>query len=242
MLLEKLKYGASWLSTALDEGTKKFIYLLCLPLVDGVFATLLVTGGVESILNMVSVSLTIFAGAGSLAVLFSYAESRKDALRRVVTAAPLLVLGALAVSLIAPAYEQILDLGRMQTVAGVILLIISLEMLEFEKAKKIPPEAVLILGLLFSVKDPGALTLSFEYVIPAFLTSSIALIGLFGASLVDVKRIKLNVVRKGASLVLIIISASMFGLKPPPGLALSVLAVSVVLSLDLEGLDLKTHI
>ncbi|MFB6077340.1 MAG: hypothetical protein ABEK12_04385, partial [Candidatus Nanohaloarchaea archaeon] len=59
----------------LDDGAQRLVLVLCLPLVDGVFATLLVTGALKTFADVVAVALTIFAGAGSLAVLYSHAAT-----------------------------------------------------------------------------------------------------------------------------------------------------------------------
>ncbi|PSG99967.1 MAG: hypothetical protein BRC28_01840 [Nanohaloarchaea archaeon SW_4_43_9] len=107
---------------------RKLIFILCLPLVDGVFATLLVTGAVETFSDIVSVALTVFTGAGALAVLYSCSETRKEATRTVLQAAPYLVVGAILISLVAPIYEQLFFIERLRYAAGLALFAIAVKM------------------------------------------------------------------------------------------------------------------
>jgi hypothetical protein len=52
MVLDELTDGASRHFSAFnplkEEGSRRLLFILCLPFLDGVFATLLVTGAVET--------------------------------------------------------------------------------------------------------------------------------------------------------------------------------------------------
>lgn len=243
MVLEQIADGASRRLSVFDEGTRKLVFITCLPLIDGVFATLLVTGAMETFSSVVSIAVTIFAGAGSLAVLYSYSESRRDALKMVMKAAPLLFAGALLVSMIAPVYEQLLHLERMKYVAGLVLLVIARDMLEIEFLESVSAEAVLLTGIVVSLKNPGSLAFSLEYIVPGLLTVSVAVIGLLAASLVNARSLNIDYVRRGAALVLVMISASMFGVEVPSVLNLALFTVSLAASHQrLQLLDLKPDV
>jgi len=227
MVLEKLSAGAS---RHMDEVTRKLVFLLCLPLVDGVFATLLVSGAIETFSNIVSVALTVFAGAGGLAVLYSYSETKEEARNMVLKAGPLLIAGAIAVSFVAPAYEQLVHLERIRYAAGLALTAIALQMIGVEVAEKFSIPGIVLTGLVLSVKTPSNLAISLEYVYPAAATSIVAVIGLLGASYLGDK-VDIRYIRKGGSIVLGIIAASLFGLSIPSELGLAVLMTSVIFSL-----------
>lgn len=234
MVLDQLSDGASrHLSAYLptNEGSRRLIFILCLPLVDGVFATLLVSGAIDTFSSIVSIALTIFTGAGALAVLYSSTESRQEAKKMVDRAAPVLIAGAVLVSLVAPVFEQLLYVERMSYAAGLALLVISLKMLEVDIAEKFSVPAIILTGLVLSAKNLSAMAFSMEYVIPAVLTAVVALLGLYAASLINPERINLDYIQRGGALVLGIISLSMFGLPIPSGLSLTVFALSVVVSL-----------
>jgi len=234
MVLDQLRDGASRhlkVSGLMNEDARRLIFILCLPLVDGVFATLLVSGAIDTFSSIVSIALTIFTGAGALAVLYSSTESRQEAKNLVDQAAPALIVGAILVSLVAPVFEQLLYIERMSYAAGLALLVISLKMLEVDIAEKFSVHAIIFTGLVLSAKNLSAIAFSLEYVVPAVLTATVAILGLYAASLLNPERINLDYIQKGGALVLGIISLSMFGLPVPSGLSLTVFALSVVVSL-----------
>mgnify|MGYP006875055365 CR=1 FL=1 len=231
MGLDSLTRGAQrQLERYLDERVRKLLLILCLPLVDGVFATLLVSGAIETFSDIVTVSLTIFTGAGALAVLYSTTDSAEDARKLVRHAAPVLVLGALLVSMVAPVYEQLFYISRMQTVAGLALLVISGKMLKVEIVESLSVPAVILTGLVLSVKNPGALNFTFQYVVPAAATALTASAALYAASFLDRDLLDLKYIRRGGGLVLGIIALSMFGVETPSNLALAVFAASLAYS------------
>lgn len=230
MVLDRLTDGASGHSLVPDEDARKLIFILCLPLVDGVFATLLVTGAIETFSDMVAISLTVFTGAGALAVLYSASECAEEAKRMVRQSAPYLVLGAAAVSLVAPIFEQLFFIQRLRYAAGLALIVIAMNMAGIDLAEKLSVPAVLLTGVMLSVKNPGSLVLSLEYVFPALATTSLALIALYGASRLDVSRMNLDYINKGGAIVLTGIALSMYGFSIPSEFSLAVFALSVVAS------------
>jgi hypothetical protein len=244
MVLDSLTRGAQrQLEEHFDARARKLVLILCLPLVDGVFATLLVSGAIETFSDIIAVSLTIFTGAGALAVLYSTTESQEEAREVVKQAAPVLILGAFLTSLVAPVYEQLFYTGRMQTVAGLALLVISLKMLEVDLAEKLSVPAVIITGLVLSVKNPGAMGLTLEYVAPAVATALSASLALYAASYLDRELLDLEYIRKGGGLVLGIIALSLFGVETPSNLALTVFAASLAYSYrplrEMRGLEIR---
>lgn len=231
MDLDSLTSGASrHLLELYDRPTRRLITILCLPLIDGVFATLLVSGAVTTFSDIIAVSLTIFTGAGALAVLYSTSENVEQAKNTVLKAAPVLVAGAVILSLIAPVFEQIFYIGMMRTVAGLALLSIALNMLDVEKASKFPVPAIILTGAILSVRSPQALSFTASYVAPALLTSLSAVAALYAASYIDSSSLDLHYIRRGGALVLIIIALSQFGLKIPSNLGLMVFGASLVAS------------
>lgn len=234
MVLDQLRDGASRHLSGflpLNGDARRLAFILCLPLVDGVFATMLVSGTVDTFSSIVSVALTVFTGAGALAVLYSSTGSSREIRRMVFQVAPVLIAGALAVSLIAPVFEQVVYVSRMRYAAGLALLVIALDISDFGIAEKLSVPAVILTGLVLSVRNLSAVSMSMEYVAPAVLTASVAVLGLYAASFVNPERIDLGYIRRGAAVVLAIISLSMFGLPVPSGLSLTVFAVSIVASI-----------
>ncbi|WP_414837726.1 DUF5794 domain-containing protein [Candidatus Nanosalina sp. VS9-1] len=231
MDLDSLTSGASGqMLDFFDEDTRRLVTVLCLPLIDGVFATLLVSGAVSTFSDIIAVSLTIFTGAGALAVLYSTSETVEEAKRTVAKAAPVLVAGALVTSLVAPVFEQIFYIEMMRTVAGLALLSIALNMLGMEKAKLFPVPAIILTGAVLSIKSPQALALTASYIVPALLTSLSAVAALYLAAYVDSSSLNLHYIRRGGAAVLTLIALSQFGLQIPSNLGLAVFGASVIVS------------
>lgn len=230
MVLEKLTDGASRHLSGFDEGTRRLLFILCLPLVDGVFATLLVTGAVGTFSDILAIALTVFTGAGALAVLYSNSDSFDEAVGMVGMASPVLVAGVAIVALIAPVYAQMFYVERLKYAAGIVLVVIAAEMLDIDFAENFPVPAVLLTGMAVSLKNPGALQFTLVYLQPALLTAFASIAGLLAASTLASRDLKLDYIRRGGSLVLLLIGLSQFGLQLPAELGLVIFAASVAAS------------
>ncbi|WEL22880.1 DUF5794 domain-containing protein [Candidatus Nanohalovita haloferacivicina] len=215
----------------LDDGAQRLLLVLCLPLVDGVFATLLVTGAIQTFSDVVNVALTIFSGAGALAVLYSSADSGREARRMVKQVTPFLLGGALVISLIAPVFASVFYMERLKYATGLAIIAIAAHILELDHAEKFPVPAIVVTGLVVSVQSPAAAAPSLEYVVPALGTAAMAVGVLYLASLIDIERMDLDYIRRGGAMVLCLIGLSQFGLAVPSELGLAVLALSVFASL-----------
>ncbi|MFB6216403.1 MAG: DUF5794 domain-containing protein [Candidatus Aenigmatarchaeota archaeon] len=214
----------------LDRGTKKLIFILCLPLVDGVFATLLVTGAVQTFSEFISVALTVFSGAGAIDVLFSYSESAEEARYMVMKAVPFLVLGSVAVALVAPIFEQIFHLTVLRYVTGLALIVIAAQLLNIRYSEKVPVWAVVSTGLVLSLKNPGALQLSFNHIMPALYTAGVAGLALYALTYIRTENFTMSYIRLGSAAVLSTIALSLFGLGIPSEVGLVILTGSFVIS------------
>ena len=215
----------------LDDGAQRLLLVLCLPLVDGVFATLLVTGAIQTFSDAFNVALTIFTGAGALAVLYSSAENGREARRMVRQVAPFLLGGAVLIALIAPVFASIFYMERLKYATGLAIIAIAAHILELDIADKFPVPAIIVTGMIVSVQTPSAVTPSLEYVVPALGTTLLAAAVLYAATLLDVDSMDLDYIRRGGALVLCLIGVSQFGVAVPSELGLAVLAASVFISL-----------
>ena len=229
MVLERLNPGAP--RQLLDDSSRKLAFILCLPLIDGVFATLLVTGAVNTFSQMLNIAITIFTGAGALAVLYSEASNRKEAVQMVNNVIPVLLAGVIAVALIAPIFEQLFRTELLKYAAGLAISSIALQLADIEIAERIPPTAVILTGLLLSYQGPVNLVLTVEYVLPALGTALIAITGLYLATGLKKYGMNLQYIRYGGSAVLGIIAMSLFGLNVPENIGPFVFMVSVLVSL-----------
>ncbi|MFB6241258.1 MAG: DUF5794 domain-containing protein [Candidatus Nanosalina sp.] len=225
----------------IDEGTKQLLTVAGLPLVDGVFATLLATNSVSGISRALTIALTIFAGAGSLAVLFSNSSSCREARRMVLKAAPFLLTGGALVGLIAPVFSELFYLSRLQYVTGAVLMLIAFKLAEFSFAERIKTHWILVPGMILSVQSLSGLSFSLRYVVPALQVVGASVAVLYCFSFLRGFDLNLLVIRSGSALILGLFSASMFGLQIPSSAGLVLFSLSFIGSLVQPRLNLTNR-
>ena len=218
-----------------DSGAQRLLFVLALPLVDGVFATLLVTGAIQTFSEIMTIALTVFTGAGALAVLYSESESKAEAQNMVKKVVPYLVGGTLLVALVAPVFEQIFYLSRLRYAAAIAVAVIALKISEVSIAEKFTVPSIIFTGMALSLKQPTSIQLTLSYVVPAVATVAVALGVLYLATYIDPERLDLDIIRKAGSLVLILISLSLVGLNVPANLGLLVMSTSIVVAARTEA-------
>lgn len=230
MVLEQLKAGAPR-HVLEDDGSRQLAFILCLPLVDGVFATLLVTGAVSTFSQMINVAVTIFAGAGALAVLYSESETREEAVQMVNNVIPVVLTGALLVALVAPIFQSLFATGLLKYAAALAVISISLQLADINIGDRLPPTAIILTGLLLSYQGIGSFSLTLSYVQPALVTVALASIGLYMATLLKKYSMNLTYVRYGGSVVLLLIGLSLLGLNIPQEAGPLLFGASILMSL-----------
>lgn len=207
----------------LDEGSRQLLTISGLPLIDGVFATMLVSGAVAGLTSIVSIALTVFAGAGALAVLFSHADNGSEARQMVYNVSPFLLVGGFIVALIAPVFSQIFVLSRLEFVTGIVLLLIAGKLYGLDIAERINTSWILVPGLIISI---GSFQISFslQYMLPALATVGGAIISLLLFTSLNNIHMNLSYIRNGSALVLLTFAVSMFGMNIPSSFGLTIFA------------------
>lgn len=233
MTLDSIVSGAKGhVQGFLDSDTRRLATVLCLPLVDGVFATMLVSGSLNAVSQMLSVAVTIFAGAGALAVVFSMKGSGHEVRKKVFKASTVLMVGTTVVALIAPIYRELVAVSLMREVAAIALVLIAGKMSGLSAAEKVPVPVVVVTGLLLALKQPSGIRLSISYLLPAIATVSAASAVLLAATYISSDVVDLSVMRKGAAAVLIIVAVSMLGVSTPSSLTVMTLSATLILAID----------
>ncbi|MFB6077341.1 MAG: DUF5794 domain-containing protein, partial [Candidatus Nanohaloarchaea archaeon] len=147
--------------------------------------------------------------------------------RMVLQAAPVLLVGVFVVALVAPVFADVFAVSRLRLAAGLALLVIAGQLADIDLADRFTVPAVILTGLVVSINQPGALAVSFRYVLPALAAATVALLGLYGAASLHTDRLDLRYIRSGGAVVLCTIALSQFGLHVPSELGLAVFALSV---------------
>ena len=228
------------------EGTRLLATVMALPLLDGIFAALVLAGAVSSILGMVEVGLLIFGGSATLAVVLAEMEgSRRERVRNILVVGALVVPLAAVQAAIAPTIESMLAMEVFERFAALVILAVAARTASATVGEYLPgPGVVIALGLVASFQ-PNGFELQFvsEPMFVVYGTGAAAIgvgfalaVALFGPWLrgnVDIDRF-----RFGSAVALGVLPLSILQVGPITGeepLALVVLALTALLAFNPEG-------
>ena len=139
-------------------ATRLLAIVMLLPLVDGIFAALVLAGGLDSIVGIVQVGLLVFGGSATLAVVI--AEMERDMLEQaksvLIVGIPLVTLAAVEAA-IAPTLASILDIVIFERFAAVVIIAIAAKTASATIGDYLPRPSIIIgLGLIASLSPAGA--------------------------------------------------------------------------------------
>jgi hypothetical protein len=145
------------LERRVGEGTRLLGTVMALPLLDGIFAALVLAGAVSSLLGMVEVGLLIFGGSATLAVVLAEMEgSRGERARNVLLVGALVVPLAALQAAIAPTIESFLAMEIFERFAALVILAIAAKTASATVGEYLPRPSVIIgLGLIASFRPNG---------------------------------------------------------------------------------------
>ena len=135
-----------------DSG-KLLATVMLLPLVDGIFPALVLSGALDTYAGIVQVGLLVFGGSATVAVILAELRgSRVDLVRTVLlVGVPLLALAGLEAAL-APAIADVLDLDIFRRFAALVIAAVAAKTASARVGEYLPRPAVIVgLGLVASV-------------------------------------------------------------------------------------------
>jgi hypothetical protein len=234
------------LERRVGEGTRLLATVMALPLFDGIFAALVLTGAVSSLLGMFEVGLLIFGGSATLAVVLVEMDgSRRDRVRNVLLVGSFVVPLAAIQAALAPTVESVLALSIFERFAALVILAIAAKTASATVGEYLPrPSLIIALGLVASVRPTGfevamvseptdVLYGTGAAVIGVGFALAVALLGPWLRGNVDVDRF-----RFGSAVALGVLSLTILEIGPITGeepLALVVLAVTGLLAFNPDG-------
>ncbi|MFB6138458.1 MAG: DUF5794 domain-containing protein [Halobacteriaceae archaeon] len=225
-----------------DRGTShSLLFVMGLPLLDGVFPTLVVAGALGSVVGVVQVGLLVFGGAATAALLLSSTAGRRHDTRRVLRVAAVVVPVAAVEAAFAPPLTVLLDASTFRPFAGLVLLAVAARVASAHVTRYLPaPGLFVLVGVVVSF-NPAPVTLSPDVdaalrgVAAALVGVTFALAVVAGADrlrrLLDTGRF-----RFGSAVALGTMGASVAGLVPTDSpLPLVALVLAALLSIDPLG-------
>lgn len=223
-----------------------------LPLVDGIFAAIVIAGGLDDPLRIVETGLLIFGGSATVAVILAEMDGTpRDHVGAILTLGAVLLPLAAIEAAIAPVIGSLLDLIVFERFAALVILAIAAKTASAQVGELLPsPGTIIGLGLLASVQ-PSQLSemaqLS-EVIQPdpvlmgkAAASAGVGVVFALGVALAGPRlrgRVDLDRFRFGSSVALGMLAVSVLELPALPTnqpIALYVLLVTAVLSYDADG-------
>jgi len=222
-------------------STRLLAVVMCLPLVDGVFASLVLAGALSTPAGIIEVGLLVFAGSATVAVVLAEMDVPPVSRARAVLGVGLLVVAGAAVqAALAPTIQSVLDMAVFGRFAALVILGVAASTASARVGEYLPaPAVIVLLGLVASVSPSGA-SLSVRADVGLILravaaagvgvsfTLAVALASDWLRAAVDLDRF-----RFGSAVALGVLALSVAGFVPDSApVALAVLAVTALLAFD----------
>jgi hypothetical protein len=235
------------LERQVGEGTRLLATVMALPLVDGIFAALVLAGAVSSLLGVLEVGLLIFGGSATLAVVLAEMEgTRRQQVKNVLLVGALVVPVAALQAAVAPTIESVLEMYIFERFAALVILAIAAKTASATIGEYLPSPGIIVgLGLVASFR-PSDFEFAFvaepTYVVYGTAAAavgvafalSVALLGPWLRGNVDIDRF-----RFGSAVALGVLPLTILGVIPSNApLALAVLGVTGLLAFNPDGADL----
>ena len=215
------------LERRVGEGTRLLATVMALPLLDGIFAALILAGAVSSVLGMVEVGLLIFGGSATLAVVLAEMEgSRRDRARNVLLVGAFVIPFAALQAAVAPTIESLLSMEIFKRFAAlVILAVFGLGLVASFRPNGF--EVAFVSEPVYVLYGTGAAAIGVGFAL------AVALLGPWLRGNVDIDRF-----RFGSAVALGVLPLTILEVGPITGdepLALIVLALTALLAFNPEG-------
>lgn len=230
-----------FLDAYIDDETRLLAVVMFLPLVDGLFPVLVLTGALDTVTGIVEVGLLIFGGSATVTVILSEMDtSRKARSLVVLSVGSVLIVVSTLEAILAPTIVTMLNTPVFERFAAIVILAVAARTASAQVAQVLPgPGTIVGLGLVASL-DLSDVALDIqtqpEVVWKAFAASGV---GVGFALLVALaspwlrRNLDLEAFRFGSAVALGVLPLTLFGVLPSnTPLSLAVLGVTVFFSFD----------
>jgi hypothetical protein len=218
--------------------------VMALPLVDGVFVSVVLGGALDSLAGIIEVGLLVFAGSATIAVILAEMdESPREQVRVVLGVGAVVVVGAAVVAALAPAIESAVEMAIFERFAALVVLAVAASTASSRVGEVLPgPGVIVVLGLVASL-SPAEASLVVQ-TDPWLIGRAVAAAGIgVGFALVVAATgpwlraaVELDRFRFGSAVALGVLALSIVGVVPANApVALAVLVVTAALSFDPGG-------
>lgn len=144
----------------LTPGERRLALVMGLPLIDGVFITLVLAGVLETVAGILITGAVVFMGGASVAVIVSDLTGRPvDHLPTVALVGAIIVPVAAVQAMLAPTLASVIDVAVLERFAAVILLAIAAGMASDRIGQYLPRHGVIVVLALVASVQPNSLAI-----------------------------------------------------------------------------------
>jgi hypothetical protein len=142
------------LEQQVDDPTRLLATVMLLPLVDGIFAALVLAGALDTWSGIVQIGLLVFGGSATLAVILAEMnEDPREQAKSVLLVGIPLILVAAAEAALAPTIETLVDIATFERFAALVILAIAAKTASSTIGEYLPSPGVIIgLGFVASLQ------------------------------------------------------------------------------------------
>jgi len=225
-------------------ATKLLATVMALPLIDGIFAALVLAGALSTPVGILETGLLIFGGSATMAVILAEMEgTRRQQMASVLLIGALIVPVAAIQAAIAPTLSSLLNLDIFQRFAGLVILAIAAKTASSKVGEILPtPGVIIVLGLVASFEPSGA-TVQFTsdpmVVARGAAAAAVGVAFALGVAIASPQlrgRVNIDRFRFGSAVALGVLALPILGLlQTDAPIALAVLAVTGLFAYDPEA-------
>ncbi|MFB6120869.1 MAG: DUF5794 domain-containing protein [Halobacteriaceae archaeon] len=210
-----------------------------LPLADGVFATLVLAGTLDTAVGVVQTGLLVFGGAATAALLLASDRSRPADGRRLLRIGVPLVTVAAAEAALAGTFVSVVDTATFRPFAGLVLVAVAARVASAHVTRYLPgPGIVVAVGAVLSFDPNGPVAIAPDATAALHAVAAAGIGVAFGLGVVAARPHLRRILdaerfRFGSAVALGTMGASVAGLVPSGSpLPLVALALAAVLAFD----------
>ena len=225
-------------------ATRLLATVMLLPLVDGIFAALVLAGALETPAGIVQVGLLVFGGSATLAVILAEMDQspREQATSVLAVGVPLVLIAA-AEAALAPTIRTIVDIPTFERFAALVIVAIAAKTASSTIGEYLPSPGIIIgLGFVASFQ-PGQAAFVVAHDLELMLRAAAAAAIAVAFALVVValqpylrRIVDIDRFRFGSAVALGTLALSIFHVVPANA-PLGVFAIAGLLAFDPDGAD-----
>lgn len=209
---------------SISDEYRYLLVIMGLPLIDGVFLSIVLSGGLESLIDSFMVGSFVLGGGATVGIILSeFRESNRVSIRKTLIISSVLGIMAVLQASFASSLQPVISTERFTFGAVLALIVLAVRIVPIKKTDKIvSPTVVIFLFMIISI-NPGGLSslgsLSFDLIqgfyafVSVLVATSISVIAIVARPVLQDK-ISQSKLKYATSIGLLAVAFSIVGIVP----------------------------